>query len=205
MTHLISRFLQTCLVCILCLSPALAETGTTAEQPATELITQLQAGGYILYMRHGPTDHSQKDRDRADLDNCNKQRNLSDLGRDISKKIGLSIKQLGIPVGKVISSPYCRCKDTASLVFGDYTVDQNLGFSISKNREESRRLGNYLRLVMLNTDPGSSNSVFVGHTSNLKDGLGIWPKPEGVIIVFKKANDKLIFKGMISPDDWPAP
>ena len=39
---------------------------------------------------------------------------------------------------------------------------------------------------------------------NLKDGLGVWPKPERVIVVFQKQDNRLV-KGMISPDQWPDP
>ena len=56
--------------------------------------------------------------------------------------------------------------------------------------------------MMLNSKVSTKNSVFVGHTSNLRDGLGIWPKPEGVIAIFKKRGNSLVFKGVIKPDDW---
>jgi len=56
---------------------------------------------------------------------------------------------------------------------------------------------------MMNSDAGSKNVAFVGHTSNLRDGLGIWPKPEGAMVIFHKRENKIIYKGMIKPDEWP--
>jgi len=170
--------------------------------PASELIKALQQGGHIIYMRHGPTDHTQKDQNRQDFKNCLEQRNLSEEGRQLVKRIGASFKTLNITFDHVLSSPYCRCKDTAALAFGDYRIVPDLAFSISKDREESQKLGERLYQMMMETQSRRRNNAFVGHTSNLMDGLGIWPKPEGVIVVFKKHHNQLVYKGMIKPDEW---
>ncbi|GEM_PF-759095 len=191
------------LILLLPLTEVIAHTeNITAQSPPAALIKQLKQGGYIIYMRHGPTDHNSKDTDRGDLKDCSRQRNLSSEGRQQMEKIGHRIKELNIPIGKVFSSPYCRTRDTAQLVFGSYQVDNNLQFSISKDQEESRQLGEYLKQALNHARPGDKNSVFVGHTSNLRDGLGIWPKPEGVAVIFKKEDHTLVYKGMIKPDDW---
>ena len=184
---------------------SLAESLPSDILSAPELIKALQSGGHIIYMRHSATDHTQKDMDRHNLDDCSQQRNLSSTGRNQAKKIGLAIRKLGIPVGEILSSPYCRCKDTAQLVFGRFKIDPQLGFSISKNKDESKQLGKHLYSAMLNSTTGQKNTVFVGHTSNLKDGLGTWPKPEGVFVVFQKHGSRLVYKGMIKPDEWPEP
>ena len=197
------RFLSALLI-----SLGIISIGYTADQtqpnnsaPAI-LIQEIQRGGHILYVRHGVTDHSQKDEFPPQLDDCSTQRNLSDVGREKLKKISAMIQQLEIPIGNVFSSPYCGCKETAQLVFGKYTIEPDLQFSISKNKEESIHLGEKLRAMMMAMKPGSKNDVFVGHTSNLKDGLGVWPKPEAVIVVFQKTKDKIMLKGMIEPDAW---
>ena len=56
---------------------------------------------------------------------------------------------------------------------------------------------------MLATADTKANTVFVGHTANLRDGLGVWPKPEGVFVIFKKVDGNIIFLGMITPGQWP--
>lgn len=184
---------------------AYAETSSSIPLSTAELIKLLQAGGNIIYMRHGPTDHNQKDQDRHKLNNCSTQRNLSPQGRKQVQNTGNTIRRLNIPIAKVSSSPYCRCKETAELAFGKFSIEPDLHFSISKNEHESDMLGKRLHEMMINADTSSGNVVFVGHTSNLRDGMGIWPKPEGVISVFKKNNNKIIYKGMITPNAWPAP
>lgn len=168
----------------------------------SELINAIQSGGHILYMRHGPTEHEQKDSDTKDLSNCATQRNLSVTGRTMTAKIGEQLKALNIPIGQVLSSPYCRAKETAQLTFAKFTVEAKLQFSISKNKPQSQALGQQLRHMMLSAKTQNHNAVFVGHTSNLRDGLGIWPKPEGVIVIFQRINDEITYKGMIKPNDW---
>ncbi len=180
--------------------PVISEILTTPER-----IKALQKGEHIIYFRHGATDSTQRDSNRENFEDCTTQRNLSAQGREQVKQIGLAIRALKIPIEEVASSPYCRCKDTAKLAFGEFRIEPDLQFSISKDEKESKQLGEHLRNMMLNVKTGSSNTVFVGHTSNLRDGLGVWPKPEGVIAVFQKREGKLVYKGMIKPDEWPKP
>ena len=81
-------------------------------------------------------------------------------------------------------------------------IEHDLRFSLTKGSEESKQLGQRLYEMMMATEVSGVNEVFVGHTSNLMQGLGIWPKPEGVITVFQKKNDGLVYKGMIKPGQW---
>lgn len=177
----------------------------TKLSPAQALIEDIRKGGHILYMRHGITDIKTKIRNKAviDLNKCDTQRNLSDEGRKQVKRIGALIKSLNIPVGEVKSSPYCRTKDTAKAVFGEYSIDEMLAFSISKDRKESQILGAHLKNLIYQSNTQNHNIALVGHTANLKDGLGVWPKPEGVVVIFKVENDQIVYRGMIKPTDWP--
>jgi len=89
------------------------------------------------------------------------------------------------------------------LAFGEFKIDDNLQLSIKKDREESAVLGKYLLSVMQQAEVKQDNDVFVGHTSNLRDGLGVFPKPEGVAVIFQKKGTELKFLGMIKPEEWP--
>ena len=170
-----------------------------------ELIKALQSGGHIIYMRHAKTDHSQKDTGKDRLQSCDQQRNLSEAGRSQATAIGKTLRSLNIPLGKTLSSPYCRCMDTAQLAFDSYVVEPNLQFSMTKDEDESKELGERLLGLMESVPASQDNHIFVGHTSNLREGLGIWPKPEGAIAVFKNTNGDVEYKGMIRPDQWPKP
>lgn len=187
------------LLLLIC-TPTSAQTKETL--PAKQLIKNLQQGHHIIYMRHSQTNRDQRDNDKKDFTQCKSQRNLSANGRTLAAAIGDKIERLNIPIGKVFSSPYCRCKDTAELAFGSFSIEEDLQFSMSKKPAELKHLGQRLKSLMLAAPDTKDNTVFVGHTSNLREGLGIWPKPEAVVAVFKKKNNDVVFQGFIKPDDW---
>ena len=109
----------------LCLAAALP--ATAAETPsesltATALLQTLRGGGLILYFRHTSTDFGQNDDAMSGYEDCARQRNLTDNGRDEARRIGAAIKRLDIPIGDVLASPFCRTRETAQLIFGRATV-----------------------------------------------------------------------------------
>jgi len=169
----------------------------------SELIPMLKKGGYVIYFRHAATNKSTADTARDDLSDWTKQRNLSNLGRKQAYVIGKVFQSVGIPVSEVTVSPYCRCVETGKLAFGKATVSQDLSFSIGTTEEGAKRLANSLR-TMLGTVPApGTNTVLVAHTANLKEAANIWPKPEGVIYIFKplgNSNFQMVEK--IKPNEW---
>src|SRR5438067_4380838 len=138
-------------------SAALFWVGAVAAQdkppaPAMDLpslVSALQGGGYVIYFRHAATDQSKADSpEHLDLENCATQRNLSDKGREQAQVIGKAFAALGIKVAAVLSSPYCRCIDTAKLAFGKSAVAHDLEFAMPKNENESKKLGAALRKLL---------------------------------------------------------
>ena len=88
------------------------------EMAPVEAVALLRGGGYILYFRHVATDFSQNDAKMTSFEDCATQRNLTDKGRADARAIGAAIRELGIPIGKVRASPFCRTIETADLAFG---------------------------------------------------------------------------------------
>ncbi len=104
-------------------TPMAMATAATAESspvPTTEaalregqaLLDLLARGGLVIFFRHAATDFSQTDTDRQNLQNCQTQRNLSEQGRSDARGIGQAFQALGIPVGQLLASPYCRTLET---------------------------------------------------------------------------------------------
>lgn len=170
-----------------------------------KIINELQQGGYVIYLRHHATNKNEEDKDKKNLKKCNHQRNLSEEGRQGSKEIGQAFKKLSIKVSKVISSPYCRCIDTGKLAFGDVIVNNDLHFSIGVDQKERKRRSASLN-KLLNTPPEAGlNTVIISHTANLKEAVGIWPKPEGVMHIFKpRASQSFTYIGKLEPETWKA-
>lgn len=188
-----------------CIAAMTAFSGVNAEpvgKSPEQLLAAIKNGGYVIYMRHGPTNHQQEDSDTEPFNHCQLQRNLSNKGRAITAMIGKKVNEHAIPVATVLSSPYCRCKETAKLVFGDFIINNDLQYSIKKNAEESESLGKALLEIMLSANTENGNVFIVGHSANLNDGLGVWPKPEGAWVIFQRKNEQMIVQGLIEPNDW---
>lgn len=177
-----------------------------SEMHVTEsLVKKLQSGGFVIYIRHATTDRTQVDRDRNDLSNCQNQRNLSAAGQEQARMIGDAMRSLDIPIETVLTSPYCRCQDTAALAFGKSVVTHELRFGVGDDVQQTNQLSASLK-TLLSTPPASgTNTVLVSHTANLKEATGIWPQPEGTAYVFKPLPDqKFQYLGRIPPDAWAA-
>lgn len=169
-----------------------------------ELIPKLREGGYVLYVRHAATDHSQEDRDLSDLSNCALQRNLSDQGKQEARALGEALARLDIKIGEVRTSPYCRCADTARIAFGRFEIDNNLRAAFFTDEEETEQLSAHLRRQLSTKPEPGTNTVLVGHTANLRDVTDVWPKPEGVVHIFKPLGEGQGYEhlGRIVPSKW---
>ena len=100
------------------------------------LIQALKGGGYVLCFRHAATDLFMTDGDLTDLSDCAQQRNLSEQGRAQARGIAVTWQQMAIPVGLVLSSPYCRTLETALLAFG--RAEPSRALLLPYGREEDR-------------------------------------------------------------------
>jgi broad specificity phosphatase PhoE len=77
----------------------------------------LREPGAVVVLRHSFAPGSFDPPD-AKLEDCSTQRNLDERGRAQAKQVGEAFRKNGIEVGAVLSSPRCRCLDTARLAFG---------------------------------------------------------------------------------------
>jgi phosphohistidine phosphatase SixA len=167
------------------------------------VLAELRKGGLVIYFRHGATNQATDGREADDLSDCATQRNLSPMGRQEAVLIGAAFKSLSIPVGTVSTSPFCRCKDTGQLAFGRFTVDNDLYFAINTDAPTTKRLSDALRLKLSTPPAAGANSVIVAHTANLREAVGIWPKPEGVAYVFRPLKEgRYEILAKVLPRDW---
>jgi phosphohistidine phosphatase SixA len=193
----------------LCHVPAVHAVVQEMQVPKADparLVKQLRDGGLVIYFRHSSTETSGiAEANGVDVTRCDTQRSLTPAGRAQAKSIGRAFTTLNIPVGDVLSSPFCRCKQTAELAFGHYKVNPDLYFAIDADAQQTKVFSQKLRL-MLSTPPAArTNNVIVSHTANLKEAAGIWPKPEGVAIIFRPRGDG-VFEPIarVLPEDWSA-
>ena len=89
---------------------------------ATENIVEiLKKENNIIFIRHAiaPGNGAPPN---FDISDCSTQRNLSKDGELQALKIGKFFKENDIKFTKVLSSEWCRCKDTAKIAFGNYEI-----------------------------------------------------------------------------------
>ena len=79
----------------------------------------LKEGKKIVFIRHALAPGN-GDPNNFDIKDCSTQRNLNDEGRAQSKRIGNFFEKNNIKIDKVLSSEWCRCKDTAKIAFGKF-------------------------------------------------------------------------------------
>ena len=167
------------------------------------LLAELRAGGLIIFFRHAKTDRDQVDQELGDFTDCSKQRNLSQEGRYQARDIGKAIRSMNIPIGKVLSSPFCRCKETAQLAFGEFETSRDLRFGMGVDFVETAALAMTLREMLAIPPVPGTNTILVSHTANLKEATGIWPNPEGAAYIFKPfPGVGFKYLGNIPPDGW---
>jgi len=167
------------------------------------VLDELRKGGLVIYLRHAATEHAEASGAPEDMARCATQRNLSPAGRAEALRTGRAIKALGIPIGTVLASPFCRTGGTAQLAFGHYAPEPDLRFTMGSDAAETRHLAGALRRMLATPPAGGANTVLVSHSANLFEATGIFPKPEGVAIVFRPLPDgRFEPLARILPDDW---
>jgi hypothetical protein len=168
------------------------------------LVEALKGGGHTILMRHVSTEPVAPDPAIFNIRDCATQRGLSDKGREQARLIGRSFAKLGIPVGQVLSSPYCRCLDTGKLAFGRVTESELLSVGDFLSVPEKSDRGGEVRELLATAPPPGGNTVLITHTGTLLYSFGLESRPEGIAHVFKRGvagNAEYI--GRLVPDDWP--
>lgn len=167
------------------------------------LVKSLQQGGYVIYFRHAESNHDKIRKAPVDINDCDLQRSLSNNGRKQATEIGKAIAALNIPLRSIISSPYCRTVETAVLAFNRAETDELLASSFTLKKQERELAAAHL-LRLLKTAPKSgTNTIIIGHSANIRNATGDWPKPEGTMLIYMltEANDLELIAD-IKPDDW---
>src|SRR5262245_16470326 len=164
-------------------------------------IDALRKGGYVLYFRHAATDMSKNDAGMKSFDDCPTQRNLVDRGRDDARAIGAAIKTLGIPIGKVRASPYCRTVETAELAFG--RAEKTAAVRGGPAQSDPAR---YAALRKLLSEPPArgTNDVIVSHGNPFHAVAGPPYLAEGEAAVVLPTGDGFRVVARIRVEDWPS-
>ena len=83
------------------------------------ILNSLKEGKKIIFIRHAIAPGN-GDPDNFNINDCETQRNLSEKGIKQSKNIGIYFEKNQIKIDKILSSEWCRCKDTAKIAFKNF-------------------------------------------------------------------------------------
>ena len=150
-----------------------------------DLISELKEGGKVIFIRHAYAPGG-GDPDNFDINDCNTQRNLNYSGKLQAKKIGNFFKKNEILIQEVISSEWCRCKETAFLSFKNFKTKKFLNsfysLKFSKNRDnQMKELKKYIEEWQ-----NEENLVLITHYVVISGALGYGPSSGEIVISNKK-------------------
>ena len=155
---------------------------------ATDAVNALRAGGHVALMRHADAPGGVGDPPGFRVEDCATQRNLSPKGRADAEKIGAQLKQEGIVFEKIVSSPWCRCIDTAKLMnLGAVETDATFGNVVVLRDQREALAAGGRALIAKWTARG--NLLVVTHGANIFAMTGVSPA-SGEIVVVKGGSDR---------------
>lgn len=157
----------------------------------------LKGGGQVVLMRHALTTPGVGDPEGMVLADCATQRNLSDEGRAHARQLGDAIRARGVPVAQVVSSPWCRCLETARLAFGqEPETSAALSNLFGRGDPQGRQVAQLRALV--SRKPAGGNLVLVSHGSTILALTGVSPGTGEMVIVTPQGGGKFTVAGRLA-------
>ena len=192
---------------LLVLPFAATQAAAQSQLGDADLLEALRGGGYNIYFRHVATEWSQSDRvgQHGDWRVCDpdRMRQLSDSGRADARAIGAAMRELSIPVGEVLASPYCRTMETARLI--------DVGPVLASTEVMNLRSASYFggraavvasaRRLLSSPAPEGANRVIVAHGNVAREATPVYPD-EGEGLVFEPSASGFRLVGRLTPADW---
>ena len=144
-----------------------------------------QEGNKIILIRHSLAPGG-GDPTGFKIEDCKTQRNLNRTGVSQSKKIGKLFKRNKVPIDQVLSSQWCRCKDTAKYAFRNFKefTALNSTFQSPYNKNEPKQLKELYNFVK-KWDGKGKNLVLVTHYSIITAVTNAVPSSGEIVITDK--------------------
>lgn len=157
----------------------------------------LKGGGQVVLIRHALTTPGVGDPQGMVLADCATQRNLSDEGRSHARQVGDAFRVRAIPVGRLVSSPWCRCLETARLAFGkEPQASTALSNLFGRGDPQGRQVAQLRDLV--SRKPTAGNTVMVSHGSTILALTGVSPGTGEMVIVTPQGEGKFAVAGRLA-------
>ena len=144
-------------------------------------------GGKLIFIRHAYAPGT-GDPDNFEISNCSSQRNLNKEGIEQAKSIGNFFLKNRIEYNLVLSSEWCRCKQTSKYAFKNYKTKNFLNsffsqkFAHNKNNQ-IKELKEYIKEWN-----GKGNLIFITHFVVISEVLNLSVSSGEIVITDKEFN-----------------
>ena len=161
----------------------------------------LRQPGHVVLMRHSdaPGSGGFGDPPGFRLEDCATQRNLSDEGRAHAKRTREAFRKNGVTFDRVLTSPWCRCKETARLAIGSeaepFAPLSNLVGRGEHRESQVKALEAYLARL-----DGKTRVLFVTHGIVINALTGIQPASGEMVIVKPGPGGEPVVAGRLKVD-----
>ncbi len=174
------RRAEFCLALLAALFLIAGQSPTLAQGDAWTLLRQ---PGHVVFMRHAATPGGFGDPPGYRLDDCASQRNLTDAGRAQARRTGEAFRARGLAFDRVLSSPWCRCMETAKLLTGRDPEPLDALSNLVGRAEHRKQQVTSLRAYLAALGP-APRVLFSTHGIVINALVGINPA-EGEMVIVK--------------------
>ena len=152
-----------------------------------KIINSLKDGKKLIFIRHAYAPGN-GDPENFRIDDCSTQRNLNQQGINQSKIIGSFFKNNYIKIDEVLSSEWCRCKDTARIAFKNFKTFNALNsfYDDKFALNESKQIKDLKKYI--NNWNSDKNLIFVTHFVVISSILNTGVSSGEIIISDKNFN-----------------
>jgi len=164
------------------LAISLIAAPVAAADDSLEAWAALVTGSHVAMIRHGnaPPGYG-GDPPGFKIDDCATQRNMDERGRAQARALGEAFRQHGVRIDKILSSPWCRCLETARLLaLGP--VDST--WAVAASDKSPERLAALKQMVSSWRGPGTL--VLVTHALTVQALVGILPGQAETVVLRPK-------------------
>ena len=157
--------------------------GYSVETNPDKALKALKEGGKIVLIRHAfapgiPGNKDLKKEEGGNIKDCSTQRNLLQEGKEQSARMGEFFSTNDIKIEKVLSSPVCRCWETAKYAGWKFKIDRGLTGDKKKFKKKIIELSSKYK--------GVDNLILVTHGTLMRTIFPSYKIDQGGMIVADK-------------------
>lgn len=142
----------------------------------------LRQPGHAAFMRHADAPGGAGDPAAFRLDDCATQRNLSQEGRAQARRTAAALARNQVVFDQVLTSPWCRCRETARLVTDKMAEDFDALSNLVGRQEHRVSQVAAIKSYLGKLDP-AARVLFVTHGILISALLGINPAQGEIVVV----------------------